>query len=62
MRDEKVKLKHESEADYQEHDLVLFAVFVVLGVQSFFAWIVPTFQHIEQLRLMLPIPTKVESI
>ncbi len=32
--------------------LVLFAVFVVLGVQSFFAWIVPTFQHIEQANMV----------
>ena len=32
--------------------LVLFAVFVVLGVQSFFAWVVPTFQHIEQANMV----------
>lgn len=28
--------------------LALFVVFVILGFQSFFTWIVPTFQHIEQ--------------
>ncbi|MDA0741812.1 MAG: hypothetical protein O2862_07825 [Bacteroidetes bacterium] len=32
--------------------LVLFAVFAVLGVQSFFAWVVPTFQHIEQANMV----------
>ncbi len=32
--------------------LVLFVVFVFLGFQSFFTWIVPTFQHIEQANMV----------
>jgi len=32
--------------------LVLFVVFVILGFQSFFTWIVPTFQHIEQANMV----------
>lgn len=32
--------------------LVLFGVFVILGFQSFFTWIVPTFQHIEQANMV----------
>jgi hypothetical protein len=32
--------------------LILFVVFVVLGVQSFFAWVVPTYQHIEQANMI----------
>ena len=31
---------------------VLFVVFVILGFQSFFTWIVPTFQHIEQANMV----------
>ena len=31
---------------------VLFVVFVILGLQSFFTWIVPTFQHIEQANMV----------
>ncbi len=32
--------------------LALFVVFVILGFQSFFTWIVPTFQHIEQANMV----------
>ena len=32
--------------------LVLFVVFVILGFQSFFTWIVPTFQHIDQANMV----------
>ena len=32
--------------------LILFVVFVILGFQSFFTWIVPTFQHIEQANMV----------
>ncbi len=32
--------------------LVLFVVFVILGFQSFFTWMVPTFQHIEQANMV----------
>ena len=32
--------------------LVLFVVFVILGFKSFFTWIVPTFQHIEQANMV----------
>ena len=31
---------------------VLFVVFVILGFQSFFTWVVPTFQHIEQANMV----------
>ena len=31
---------------------VLFVVFVILGFQSFFTWIVPTFQHIERANMV----------
>ena len=32
--------------------LALFVIFVILGFQSFFTWIVPTFQHIEQANMV----------
>ena len=32
--------------------IALFVVFVILGFQSFFTWIVPTFQHIEQANMV----------
>jgi len=32
--------------------LILFLVFVVLGVQSFIDWVVPTFNHIEQANMI----------
>ena len=32
--------------------ITLFVVFVILGFQSFFTWIVPTFQHIEQANMV----------